>query len=151
MLNNYLDDLALENSFLSGGTEKETVELFVLGLREFTQFRSIMDAIAELDQVTAVQLRSANDLGMRFSVKYQSDLQSLENSIVAATNLESQEGVSLRDGELVYWQPALSPRLRDQIINALRDQGLLEAPNAGLPAAPERANEIELLDNDSKR
>jgi hypothetical protein len=63
----------------------------VEGVRRFSEYRTLLDQLAGLEQVVLARMDRADDRGVRFLLRYQSNQALLIDSIVAITGLHLLE------------------------------------------------------------
>lgn len=99
-LNAYIDNLSSELAFLGGADQEFELYLRVDGVRSFSEYRNLLDQFDRLEQVVFARIDRADDRGIRFLLRYQSDQALLIDSIVAITGLQLLD-TNLSDSELV--------------------------------------------------
>lgn len=97
-LNEYIDSLSSELAFLGGTNQEFELYLRVDGVRSFNEYRNLLDQFDGLEQVIFARMDRADDRGVRFLLRYQSDQALLIDSIVAITGLQLA-ATSLADSE----------------------------------------------------
>lgn len=90
-LNEYIDSLSSELAFLGGTNQEFALYLRVDGVRSFNEYRNLLDQFNGLEQVVFARMDRADDRGVRFLLRYQSDQALLIDSIVAITGLQLVE------------------------------------------------------------
>lgn len=99
-LNEYIDSLSSELAFLGGTDQEFELYLRIAGVRSFNEYRNLLDQFNGLEQVVFARMDRADDRGIRFLLRYQSDQALLIDSIVAITGLQMVE-TSLAGSESV--------------------------------------------------
>ena len=95
-LNDYIDSLSSQLAFLGGADQDLELYLRVDGVRSFSEYRTLLDQFAGLEQVIFARMDHADDRGVRFLLRYQSDQALLIDSIVAITGLQLIDTTSPR-------------------------------------------------------
>ncbi len=93
-INDYIDTLSASLAFLGGADQEFDLYLRVEGVRRFSEYRTLLDQLAGLEQVVLARMDRADDRGVRFLLRYQSNQALLIDSIVAITGLHLLESSS---------------------------------------------------------
>ena len=140
-INDFVDSLSSQLAFLGGTDQDLELYLRVDGVRSFNEYRTLLDQFAGLEQVIFARMDRADDRGLRFLLRYQSDQALLIDSIVAITGLQLIDTTSVRaelsadDLSNDIQQNPLSFGIPGSVQNPLRffnpDQNFLPPVSAG--------------------
>jgi len=83
-------------AFIGGADQDLELYLRVDGVRSFSEYRTLLDQFADLEQVIFARMDRADDRGVRYLLRYQSDQALLIDSIVAITGLQLVDTTSAR-------------------------------------------------------
>lgn len=95
-LNVFVDSLSTQLAFIGGADQDLELYLRVDGVRSFSEYRTLLDQFADLEQVIFARMDRADDRGVRYLLRYQSDQALLIDSIVAITGLQLVDTTSAR-------------------------------------------------------
>ncbi len=95
-LNVFVDSLSTQLAFIGGADQDLELYFRVDGVRSFSEYRTLLDQFADLEQVIFARMDRADDRGVRYLLRYQSDQALLIDSIVAITGLQLVDTTSAR-------------------------------------------------------
>jgi len=95
-INDFVDSLSTQLAFLGGTDQDLELYLRVDGVRGFSEYRTLLDQFTDLEQVIFARMDHADDRGVRFLLRYQSDQALLIDSIIAITGLQLVDTTSAR-------------------------------------------------------
>lgn len=87
----YIDHLSAELSFLGGTNTEQDLYIDVAGVRSYSEYKTVLNQISGLEQVLSVRMSNAQDEGVSYLVRYQSNRELLIEAIIEITGLKPLE------------------------------------------------------------